>query len=61
MKKIIRRFIKGIQFGCGRCHHDYFYHIENETNNPKDCDKCKCKAYSVERVKWWKVLFNIYD
>jgi len=61
MRKLIRRFRKGITFGCGRCHHPWFDHITPITHEPKECDNCDCKEYSIERVKWWKVLFNIYS
>lgn len=61
MKKLFRRFLKGIKYGCGRCHHNYFYHIENETNDDKDCDLCNCKKYSIKRINWLDVLFNNYS
>ena len=66
MRKLLRRWIKGIRYGCGRCHHPYFYHIKgeeygNQSGKMKDCDLCNCKKYSIERVVWWKVLFNIYS
>jgi hypothetical protein len=61
MGKLLRRWRKGIRRGCGRCHHDWFYHITPITHSPKKCDKCNCKTYSIERVVWWKVLFNVYD
>ena len=60
MKKLIRRWIKGIKYGCGRCHHPWFYHITPIVMNDCDCDLCNCKEYSIERIVWWKVLFNIY-
>jgi len=60
MRKLIRRWIKGMKYGCGRCHHDYFYHIIPITHSHKTCDLCNCKEYSINRIVWWKVLFNIY-
>ena len=60
MRKLLRRWIKGKRYGCGRCHHAWYYHITEITLKDKDCDKCNCKHYSIERVVWWKVLFDIY-
>ena len=56
MNKLIRRWRYGIQYGCGRCHHGVRDHYDSYYS----CQKCNCKAYSIDRILWWKVLFGIY-
>jgi len=62
MIKLIRRWIKGEIYGCGRCHHGAQYHqAHNDQGDNMKCSKCNCKAYHIGTVHWWHVLWGIYD